>query len=80
MHKMQILFPEPQLSRLRQIAAREDRPVSELVRSAVDFWLSRHGEAPSDGVMEEPPVYGCGAILADPGALRDIAYDDRRSP
>jgi hypothetical protein len=41
MEKMQILFPEPQLRRLRQLSRTEDRPVSELIRSAEDFWLTR---------------------------------------
>ena len=48
MEKMQILFPEPQLSRLRQLSRAEDRPVSELIRSVVDFWLARRGDVPAE--------------------------------
>lgn len=77
MEKMQILFPEPQLARLRRIAGRQDRPVSELVRSAVDFWLSRYGSVEDSFLAEEPPAYGCGQVLADPGSLRDKAYEGR---
>ena len=80
MQKMQILFPEPQLSRLRKIASTQDRPVSELVRSAVDFWLSRYGNLPSDEARESPPVYGCGEILTRPGELRERAYGERLKP
>jgi len=80
MQKMQILFPDPQLARLKKIASTQDRPVSELVRSAVDFWLSRYGGGPTDGVAESPPVYGCGEILIGPGELRDRAYEDKAKP
>ena len=56
---MQILFPEPQLARLRQAAKVMDRPVSELVRAAVDAWLAANAPAPRQ-VREAPPVYGLG--------------------
>lgn len=76
MEKLQILFPEPQLRRLRAIAGSQDRPVSELVRAAVDLWLSRQGK-PNDSAAEEPPRYHCGAMNAAPTEFREIAYSDR---
>jgi len=73
MEKIQVLFPAPQLNRLRQMAKAEDRPVSDLVRSAVEFWLARYG-APSAGeVRETPPIYDCGEILVSSKNLRDLA-------
>ena len=77
MEKMQILFPEPQLARLRRIAGMQDRPVSELVRSAVDFWLSRYGGVEGTSVAEGPPAYGCGQVLTESSSLRDKAYEGR---
>lgn len=41
MRKMQILFPEPMLERLQVVAAEEDRPVSEVVRRAVERFLEQ---------------------------------------
>jgi len=76
MERMQILFPEPQLSRLRKMAQRQDRPVSELVRSAVDLWLSRYGPQES-GAAEKAPVYSCGGVKVDAENLRDMANRDR---
>jgi Arc/MetJ-type ribon-helix-helix transcriptional regulator len=76
MDKLQILFPEPQLRRLRSLARRQDRPVSELVRSAVDLWLARH-ESEGEAVREEAPSYHCGTILADGSDLRELANQDR---
>ena len=76
MRKMQILFPEPQLRRLREIAGRQDRPVSELVRNAVDLWIDRQGDCGS-AVLEEAPMYRCGPILAESKDLRALANADR---
>jgi hypothetical protein len=76
MEKLQILFPEPQLARLRQAAKVMDRPVSELVRAAVDTWLAANAPAPRQ-VREAPPVYGLGDIRADAGTLRERAWEDR---
>lgn len=75
MEKLQILFPEPQLRSLRQIAKSQDRPVSELVRAAVEAWLIRH-DPWTDGVREDPPVYSAGEVLINADQLRDVAYDD----
>jgi hypothetical protein len=77
MQKLQILFPEPQLTRLRGIAKREDRPVSELVRNAVEFWLSRNGSDSKEMVSEDAPIYRFGDILINSENLRSIANDDR---
>lgn len=74
MEKIQILFPKPQLDRLRRIAGARDRPVSELVRAAVDAWLERQGEY-IDEIREAPPVYHCGDILAEADQMREAAYD-----
>jgi hypothetical protein len=38
MQKMQILFPNPLIAKLREVAEQEDRPVSELIRRAVEGW------------------------------------------
>jgi hypothetical protein len=76
MEKMQILFPEPQLARLRQAAKVMDRPVSELVRAAVDAWLAANAPAPRQ-VREAPPVYGLGDIHTNADALRERAWEDR---
>ena len=76
MERLQILFPEPQLRKLRGIAKRNDRPVSELVRSAVEFWLSRNGAGAPDNVSEAAPIYQCGNILVNADKFRDMANDD----
>jgi hypothetical protein len=79
MEKLQILFPEPQLYSLRKIARSQDRPVSELVRAAVDAWLVRH-EPWVEEVREDPPSYHCGKTLVRAEDLREVANEDRIQP
>jgi hypothetical protein len=76
MEKLQILFSEPQLRRLRSLARRQDRPVSELVRGAVDLWLDRHADE-TEAVSEKASIHHCGSILADGADLRELANVDR---
>ncbi len=75
MEKLQILFPEPQLRRLRLAAQRQDRPVSELVRNAVEQWLDR-GDARADEVREQPPTFALGPISIPASEMREAAYRD----
>jgi Arc/MetJ-type ribon-helix-helix transcriptional regulator len=79
MEKLQILFPEPQLRRLRALAQRQDRPVSELVRAAVDLWLSRTADD-SASVREDPPIFHGGPIMIPSSEMREAAYEDDDLP
>jgi len=76
MQKLQILFPEPQLNRLREIANEEDRPISELVRESVQILLSRYPEK-SKSVSQKPPTFHAGSVKVEAKELRRAAYSDR---
>ncbi len=43
MRRTNIYLPEAQLDLLRQVSERRGKPVAELVRDAVDTWLSAQG-------------------------------------
>jgi len=75
MEKLQILFPEPQLRRLRLAAQRQDRPVSELVRNAVELWLDRSDPRP-DGAGDVPPTFAMGPVSILASDMREAAYRD----
>ncbi len=76
MRKLQILFPEPQLNRLREIASKQDRPVSEIVRESVQIFLSRYPESGTTGV-KKPPAFHLGSVKVSATKLRNLAYSDR---
>jgi hypothetical protein len=78
MRKMQILFPEPQLRRLRELARQEDRPVSEIVRRATEEYLARLPPARASSAQAGTvPVFNGGRTLAGPERFRELAHEDR---
>lgn len=77
MQKMQVLFPDPLMRRLRELSAREDRPVSEIIRRAVEHWLDRKTPEIESAVAEPIPTFHGGRILLAGSELRENAHEDR---
>ena len=73
MQKIQILFPDPVLERLRAVARQQDRPVSELVRRAVDRLLEQVPALPPKQPARFPTFHG-GGVLVDAGRLKDVLH------
>ena len=74
MQKIQILFPDPVMERLRAVARQQDRPVSELVRRAVDRLLEQVPALPPKQPARFPTFHG-GGVLVDAGHLKDVLHD-----
>jgi phage gpG-like protein len=72
MQKIQILFPDPVMARLRRLAKIQDRPVSEIVRRAVEETLAKSPE-PS-GAKRQIPSFRGGKMLCSAAELRDSLY------
>ncbi|MFM8494258.1 MAG: ribbon-helix-helix protein, CopG family [Planctomycetia bacterium] len=77
MQKIQILFPDPVMERLRAVARQQDRPVSDLVRRAVDRLLEQIPATPPKQTARFPTFRG-GGVLVDADRLRDMlhGFDD----
>ena len=73
MEKVEILFPEPQLRRLRELARAQDRSVSELIRSATERWMDQAAAEYSASVREEPPAFEAGDIKVGSERFRELA-------
>ena len=72
MEKLQVLFPAGSMRRLREIAKREDRPMSEIVRSATEDWLNSQ---PAGLAWSGPvPTFDLGIQVTDPEILKDLIY------
>jgi hypothetical protein len=65
------------MRRLRSVASREDRPLSELIRRATERWLDSIPEAPAERGSHRIPLFHGGRVRVKPGALRQASYDDR---
>ncbi len=76
MKKIQVLFPEPVMNRLRRQARAEDRPLSELIRRATEQWLDRLPD-PLDQPegQARPRTYPLGLKVTDPRHLKELLYD-----
>ena len=74
MQKIQILFPEPTLAQLRLLAKQEDRPVSELVRQAIDRYLAQRGTRPKR--KEAFPTFRGGRVKVSAEEMRELLYED----
>lgn len=74
MQKIQILFPNPLMGRVRAVAEEEDRPVSEIIRRAVERFLEMRPEKP----IQRPclPTFRCGKILVSAEYLKEALYND----
>lgn len=72
MEKLQVLFPENTMRRLREAARTSDRPMSEIVRRVTEDWLDSQpaGTAGDDTI----PVFNLGLRVTDAQALKDLAY------
>jgi hypothetical protein len=73
MQKIQILFPDPVMERLRDVARQQDRPVSELVRRAVDRLLEQLPALPPKQPARFPTFHG-GGVLVDADRLKDVLH------
>lgn len=73
MQKLQILFPDPQMRRMREVARRMDLPVSEIVRRATEGWLEKIPSNPKS--VREVPVIQAGRCLMKADKMRDAFYE-----
>ena len=78
MQKIQILFPDPLMDTLRKLAKIEDRPVSEIVRRAVDrdvaqrYGMLRRGSA----LPPAFPTFDGGPVLVSAAKMKSIIHGD----
>ena len=79
MQKLQILFPDPLMDALRKLARIEDRPVSEIVRRAVDRDLEQRSGLLFRGPGTAPafPVFDGGRVLVSAMGMKSVIYGDQ---
>ena len=76
MLKLQILFSDPQMDALRRLARIEDRPVSELVRRAVDRDLEQRSALlrRNPGATAVFPTFDGGRVLVPSSQMKSLLY------
>jgi hypothetical protein len=71
--KIQILFPDPLMERMRKVAERIDLPISEIVRRATERWLDRIPETPRRNL--KVPTVDAGSCLIAAEEMREAFYE-----
>lgn len=74
MQKIQILFPDPIMRKLKELAIAEDRPISEIVRRAVERLLQQ-SPAPASSSRKFPTFHG-GGVQVTSAAMKQVIYQD----
>ncbi len=76
MQKIQILFPDPLMDALRKLASIEDRPVSEIVRRAVDRDVEQRSGLLQRGPVPASffPVFDGGKVLVSAANMKSVVY------
>ena len=75
MQKIQILFPDPMMRKLKEFAAAEDRPISEIVRRAVERVLQQ-SPLPVARAGKFPTFHGGGVRLSAEDMKQALYGDD----
>lgn len=73
MQKLQILFPDPLMQKMRRVAGEVDLPVSEVVRRATEQWLERFPDDPQK--KKAVPVIDAGRCLVSAADMREAIYE-----
>jgi hypothetical protein len=74
MQKLQILFPDPLMRKMRRVAGQVDLPVSEVVRRATEQWLERFPEETK--ATRCVPVVDAGKCLLGAAEMREAIYEE----
>ncbi len=74
MQKLQILFPDPLMRKMRRVAGQVDLPVSEVVRRATEQWLERFPEETK--AIRCVPVVDAGQCLLGAAEMREAIYEE----
>ena len=73
MQRLQILFPDPLMQKMRRVAEQVDLPVSEVVRRATEQWLERFPEETK--ATKSVPLVDAGKCLVSAAQMREAIYD-----
>jgi hypothetical protein len=74
MQKIQILFPDPMMGKLREVSEQQDIPISEIVRGATAMWLDRM-PAKLPTRRKKVPVVDAGRCLLGGDEMKEALYE-----
>ena len=76
MQRMQLLFPDEMMERLKEVAKQEERPVSEVVRRSIEEFFLRCPTKRRVKNSVDQLAIDLGEIRVSAGELREVIYED----
>lgn len=78
MQRMQLLFPDEMISRLKEVSREEERPVSEVIRRSIEEFFMRYPKGKKRKITVGQLTGHLGEIKVSAPNLREVIYEDER--
>ena len=78
MQRMQLLFPDEMIARLKEVSREEERPVSEVIRRSIEEFFMRYPKGKKRKISVEQLAGHLGEIKVSAADLKDVIYGDDR--
>ena len=78
MQRMQLLFPDEMLARLKEVSREEERPVSEVIRRSIEEFFMRYPKGKKRKITLDQLAGHLGEIKVSAADLKDVIYGDDR--
>ena len=76
MQRMQLLFPDEMMARLKEVSREEERPVSEVIRRSIEEFFMRYPKEKQSKVSMDQLAGHLGEIKVDAANLREVLYEE----
>jgi hypothetical protein len=78
MQRMQLLFPDEMIARLKEVSREEERPVSEVIRRSIEEFFMRYPKGKQRKITVDQLAGRLGEIKVSAANLREVIYEDDR--
>jgi len=78
MQRMQLLFPDEMIARLKEVSREEERPVSEVIRRSIEEFFMRYPKGKKRKISVAQLAGHLGEIKVRSADLREVIYEDER--
>lgn len=78
MQRMQLLFPDEMIARLKEVSRQEERPVSEVIRRSIEEFFMRYPKGKKRKISVGQLAGHLGEINVSAAELKEVLYEDDR--
>jgi len=78
MQRVQLLFPDEMVARLKEVSREEERPVSEVVRRSIEEFFMRYPKGKKRKITVDQLAGHLGEIKVSAADLREVICEDKR--